>query len=338
MFQLSSSALLRVALPLLLAQLPGAQARSVSMGGANTLEAVTPDRAWHHEVIDGFFKQSSPSFPSNDPSYDPLIDSFGLIDQSSSRWARFKSKIQALNEDGGDGTAVKVFFLARHGQGYHNVAEAKYGTPAWNSHWSKLNGDGEIVWGPDALLTPLGRRQARRGHRAWLNQSEEGVPLPQSLYSSPLSRAAETGRITWEGILHASELEREAERSLQIGTEAVRPVFKEKLRETLGVHTCDQRRSKTYLHSSFPAFAFEPGFSEQDQLWKPDARETDSEQEQRIRKVLDETFTFDPSTYIAITAHGGTIQSFLRAVGHRKISIPPGGMVPVVVRAEERPM
>ncbi|GAA5887614.1 hypothetical protein JCM6882_001471 [Rhodosporidiobolus microsporus] len=291
----------------------------------------SPER---YEVVDGFFIQSSPSFPANDPSYDPLLDSFGLIDKSPSHWSRFQDSIERLNAESGSTSAVKVFFLARHGQGYHNAAETKYGTPAWDSYWSKLNGDGEIVWGPDALLTPLGRSQARRVHDAWLEQDEAGVPLPQSLYSSPLSRAAETGKITWEGILHGNDSVNESEGDLEDkdGKE-IRPVFKEKLRETLGVHTCDERRSKSYLRSTFPAFIFEPGFAEQDELWKPDYRETDEEHEARIREQLDEIFASDPSTYVAITAHGGTIQSFLRAVGHQKISVPPGGMVPVVVRA-----
>jgi hypothetical protein len=39
-----------------------------------------------------------------------------------------------------------VLYVARHGQGYHNVAESQYGTPMWNCHWSLLNGDGKITW------------------------------------------------------------------------------------------------------------------------------------------------------------------------------------------------
>jgi len=39
----------------------------------------------------------------------------------------------------------QVFYLARHGQGWHNVAEAKYGTEAWNNYWSRVNTDGEMT-------------------------------------------------------------------------------------------------------------------------------------------------------------------------------------------------
>lgn len=113
------------------------------------------------------FIQSSPSFPSDDPNYDPLRDSFGLVDKSPSRWKRFKRAIERLNEESDERTSVKVLWVARHGQvrfplpypscvpltdwrsphpqGYHNVAETKYGTPEWDRYWSKLDGDGELT-------------------------------------------------------------------------------------------------------------------------------------------------------------------------------------------------
>ncbi|GAA5850180.1 hypothetical protein JCM8547_001032 [Rhodosporidiobolus lusitaniae] len=302
---------------------------STSIDGSGTARGsqtadVTSPTTYAYSVVDGFFRQSSPSFPTNDPTYDPLQDSFGLIDKSSSRWKRFKRDIKRLNEDGEERTSVKVLFLARHGQGYHNVAESKYGTPAWNSYWSKLDGDGEITWGPDALLTPLGENQARAVNRAWKEQRDDDAPLPTSLYSSPLSRAASTLKITWEGVLLGV---------VEEGTEEVKPVFKEKLREVMGVHTCDQRRDKTYLHSSYPTYSFEPGFAEEDELWSPIVRETDDELDKRIQAQLDEIFSTDNATYVSITAHGGVIGGFFRVLGHRKIAVPPGGMVPIVVQA-----
>lgn len=50
-----------------------------------------------------------------------------------------------MNEEARDGTAIKVFFLGRHGEGWHNVAERSYGTPEWNRYWSKVNGDGNMT-------------------------------------------------------------------------------------------------------------------------------------------------------------------------------------------------
>ena len=66
------------------------------------------------------------------------------------------------------------------------------------SHWSKLNGDGEIVWGPDPLLTHLGELQAEEAHEAWKKELPHGVPLPEKFFSSPLKRALDTWKITFD--------------------------------------------------------------------------------------------------------------------------------------------
>jgi hypothetical protein len=36
-----------------------------------------------------------------------------------------------------EGESYKVLFLGRHGQGWHNVAETKYGTKAWDVRFSR---------------------------------------------------------------------------------------------------------------------------------------------------------------------------------------------------------
>lgn len=61
-----------------------------------------------------------------------LSDSFGLLDKTEDRWKRLTARIHELNGDSDDLTAYKLIYLARHGEGYHNVAEAKYGKEAWD--------------------------------------------------------------------------------------------------------------------------------------------------------------------------------------------------------------
>lgn len=68
----------------------------------------------------------------------------GLIDQAydtdadlddgmgRSQWQRFESKVRQLNEGSAKNVQYKVLFMGRHGQGYHNVAEAFYGTHDWD--------------------------------------------------------------------------------------------------------------------------------------------------------------------------------------------------------------
>jgi broad specificity phosphatase PhoE len=74
---------------------------------------------------------------------------------------------------------------------------------AWDDHWSKLDGDGEIVWGPDAKLTPLGIEQAQAANQLWRSQVPRGIPIPDAVYTSPLSRSIDTADITFRGWYYA---------------------------------------------------------------------------------------------------------------------------------------
>lgn len=96
----------------------------------------------------------------------------------------------------------------RHGQGYHNVAKDVYGDNAWDCYWSMqygspflpsfllflilLVGDSNFTWGPDPSLTERGLGEAAIAAKAWPRELALGAPLPQSWYSSPLSRSAST--------------------------------------------------------------------------------------------------------------------------------------------------
>ena len=65
------------------------------------------------------------------------------------------------------------------------------------SYYSKLNGDDEMTWGPDPLLTALGIQQADAARTAWVGEMLKGVPTPQRSYASPLHRALSTWQITF---------------------------------------------------------------------------------------------------------------------------------------------
>lgn len=115
----------------------------------------------------------------------------------------------------------------RHGQGWHNFGCAKYDPISWESHWCKEDGDGEIVWGPDPELTELGESQALAVQAGWKQQLADGAPKPEKWLCSPLTRTADTMRLSFGDILDGQV-----------------PVFKEGLREILGEHSCDKRRTK----------------------------------------------------------------------------------------------
>jgi hypothetical protein len=76
-------------------------------------------------------------------------------------------------------------------------------------------------------------------------------------------------------------------------------------REEYGVHTCDKRHPKSWIAENFPLYTFNKEFTEevsspptgrestqvtslQDELWTPDARETDEHVNERALSVLQE--------------------------------------------------
>ncbi|KAI0782303.1 phosphoglycerate mutase-like protein [Abortiporus biennis] len=153
----------------------------------------------HYSTIQGLFVQEDPNVvPSVVGALPPR---FGLLDESPERWHNLCSKLKQLNdrieEEDGLESHYKLFFLGRHGQGYHNVAEAKYGTEAWDDYWSKLNGDEELTWGPDPLLTPLGQTQGEEARVTWKEELQYGIPVPDRFLSSPLKRALDTWTATF---------------------------------------------------------------------------------------------------------------------------------------------
>jgi len=214
----------------------------------------------------------------------------------------------------------KVLYMARHGEGFHNVAESFYGTPLWNCFWSLKNGNGTITW-VDAALTANGILQAEATGNAWKTQIGFGIPLPQFYYSSPLIRAVNTLDLTFGNLTLNKH-------------ETPTPIIKELFRETIGLHTCDMRSNKSVIHEAFPQYDFEKGFAEADPLWGPELEESNSARDVRLKKIIDDMFTHNTDTFISITSHSGALSSALNVIGHRAFGLSTGAMIPAVVRAE----
>ncbi|KAI0271537.1 histidine phosphatase superfamily [Gloeopeniophorella convolvens] len=228
-----------------------------------------PARAY--EIVPGFFIQDDPSAVST--VIGPTPEFFGLISKS---WPDFADEINKLNANSSESVSYKVFFLGRHGEGYHNVAEVKYGQKAWDEKWALLDGDGELTWAPDPHLTAIGEDQARTAHAAWERELLQGASIPQKFYCSPLRRALRTLELTFEGTMPAG----------------LKPVILENCREEYGEHTCDKRRTKSEIQADFPGFIFEDGFEEEDLLWTLE-RESKESACSRAKLVLDRIFEND---------------------------------------------
>ncbi|KAL8745571.1 MAG: hypothetical protein Q9190_002309 [Brigantiaea leucoxantha] len=284
-----------------------------------------------YTTITGFFLQDDPA--TNASTFDYTAVNFGLIDRSydtdseydpnhrKTQWQRFDHQVFRLNRQSGQHIQYKVLYMGRHGEGFHNVAESFYGTPAWNCYWSEQDGNATVTWA-DAQLTSNGITQAQIANTFWAKEIlSQKIPVPQTYYTSPLSRCLATAKITFSTLTLPPR-------------KPFIPQVKELLREAIGIHTCDRRSSKSAIHAAYPTYTFEPSFTETDLLWRPDLRETDSAQEARLKLLLDDIFTHDDSTYISFTSHSGSIAAILRAIGHQPFGLRTGAVIPVLVKAE----
>ncbi|KAI1648953.1 phosphoglycerate mutase-like protein [Daldinia loculata] len=288
------------------------------------------DSTVKYTTISGFFQQDDPTTDSK--SFDYTETNYGLINRSyptdgvfdpkrmKTQWERFTYYVDSLNGDCDGSTQYKVLFMARHGEGYHNTAESYYGTPAWNCYWGPLEGNGTAIW-RDAQLTEAGIAQCTKANNFWKRAlAVEKIPAPQSYYSSPLIRSATTANLTFNG------LEVPVDRPFA-------PTIKEFLREGISMRTCDERSNKTYIQTLLPAFRFEDGFTEDDELWKGYEGETSEAQIKRTKIVLDDIFSSDDSTWISITSHSGQIRANLQVLGHIEFSLSTGQAIPALVKA-----
>ncbi len=287
---------------------------------------------YKYTTVAGYFLPDEPS--TNPETFDYNTTNLGLMDRlygtdlfvrhdNPSQWQRFAHKLQALNQEAPDGTRYILVYMARHGEGWHNKAESKYGTKDWDCRWSILDGDGKIFWA-DAHLTNEGIAQAQDANGFWKREiAEQSILTPEKFFVSPLDRCLQTAKLTWSDI------------NLPSG-HAFNPEVKEMLRECIGIHTCDRRSNKTYIQSTYP-YRIEPGFAEEDPLWLPDLRESDPAMTVRLKHFLDDIFKHNSDTVFSLTAHGGAVGAMLRAVGHREFPLKMGAVIPVLIKAELLP-
>ncbi|KAF9874533.1 phosphoglycerate mutase [Colletotrichum karsti] len=277
----------------------------------------------YHEVA-----KSSPGGKATTQAGLGLLDRpFGVTDRNLERrdakpWDRLAADVNRLNEQSPDGVAYKVLYLTRHGIGYHNVQAAKVGSDEWNRYCSHLDGYGTVTW-LDAELVDDGVRQARDLSAFWkAATAAEGVPFPQSFYTSPLRRCLETSKLVFGSLVEEKG-----------GT--FRPVIKEGLRERMTDHTCDKRSSKTWIEGAYPEYIVEPGFTEEDQLWKADQFENTKSHVARKQRVLDEIFSTDPNQFISLTVHSYAIGAILQVVGQQEFRVREGSSLAILVRGEK---
>ena len=150
------------------------------------------------------------------------------------------------------------------------------------------------------------------------------VPLPESIYTSPLSRCLETCRIVFEPVLSSAGQE-------------FQPRVKEGLRERVTDHTCDRRRTKSWIKSSYPHYVLDNDLIENDELWTGDKWETDAEHEARKQGVLEDIWSHEDSSFVALVTHSYAISAILGVVGLPAFRVKEGNCVAILVKGEKLP-
>lgn len=249
-----------------------------------------------------FFQQSNPLIP------DFLVDNskFGLNDNYG--WSDVVSSLKPNQ---------KLFFLQRHGEGWHNIAQQKLGIDLidWQCYWSLQKGKDGIEW-YDAELTPKGHEQIKK----LVNQirNTTAFPHPDKFYVSPLRRTLETWQETWLNLPHKTA------------------TIKEFARELYGIDSESQRHDRSYIEQHFPGFNFEDGFQSEDVLWSPIYREGLENIYYRAASLLTDIFQdAKDDKVISVVAHGGILNAVLAVVQHRLYNIPTGGVIPVVIEIQD---
>ena len=152
----------------------------------------------------------------------------------------------------------------------------------------------------------------------------QNIHPPDSYFVSPLFRALLTAKITFDGLRFPP------------GAAPFQPLILEVFRETISIHTCDRRSTRTEIHNAFPGWQIESGFTECDELWNGMTAETGTAEDARAKRALDKVFASrrDGGLFISITSHSGEIAALLRVLGHRPFDLNTGAVIPVLEKAE----
>ena len=174
-----------------------------------------------------------------------------------------------------------VHFI-RHGQGFHNAAATRAKEMGGTFPSGNASSDAVMTLGGahyptpymreemvDPPLTQSGRDQARA------LQARTALLAPLFVLVSPLSRAALTGLLAFAHAVPPTALSLDECATAPSGK--VPFVAHELLREHIGIHTCDQRRSLSEAAFDFPYVHFGLIESDADAQWTAAKRETHEE-------------------------------------------------------------
>ncbi|ETK79353.1 hypothetical protein L915_14776 [Phytophthora nicotianae] len=230
------------------------------------------------KIVDGFFIPKV-----SDVNAELLL--FKRFNKIPTSWRAFQQQIDLLIKSSRN---VKVVYFVRHAQGYHNLAEEKYGVGRWEDEFARTD---EFL---DPDLTPFGVEDAKsKGSSSVKAELERGMPPIERIITSPLSRAIQTAQsfLTTDQVPNQPFL------------------CMENCREVLDCYTFDKRRPLSEIKQKFPYVDFSRMKDEEDVLWPATHHETEDEIQERARNFLSELFDAVPERYVVVVSHVCFIQA-----------------------------
>jgi broad specificity phosphatase PhoE len=191
---------------------------------------------------------------------------------------------------------VKIVHFVRHGQGFHNLMADL--ARAAGRDWVQFTNTPENPYIMpeilDAPLTEKGRQQAyalQPRVRSMDNQ-------PELVVFSPNCRALQTGVIVFEDL---------------IGAPNVPFLAHEMVREENGIHICDKRRPVSRQKKEFPQVDLGMLESDEDPLFRDDARETKMQVGERVYKFM-EWLAKRKEKHVAVNSHSGWLLTVFNGI------------------------
>ncbi|EGZ29548.1 hypothetical protein PHYSODRAFT_284481 [Phytophthora sojae] len=258
------------------------------------------------KAVEGFFAPKAAALDE--------LSLFRRFERVPPSWAAFQQKLELLQQDTSSDTPrnIKVLYLVRHAQGFHNVAEQKYGVGRWEDELARSD---EFL---DSDLTPFGVEDTRaKGPPSVKAELERGMPKIERVVVSPLSRAIQT-----------------AQRFFTNDQVPDKPFLcMENCREVLDCNTFDKRRPLSEIKRKFPDVDFSLIAHEQDELWSPTHHETNDEIRDRARNFLSELFDAVPERYVVVVSHVCFIEAVCAVTMNTPIQFRPDNceVVPLVL-------
>jgi broad specificity phosphatase PhoE len=150
----------------------------------------------------------------------------------------------------------------------------------------------------------------------------DGVPLPQTLYTSPLARCLETTEYVFAPVM-------------RVHGRPFAPIVKEQIRERFTVHTCDLRRPRSWIEQNYTGYTIENDVTQEDQFAGQKRWETDDEHYARKQEALEQIFSSDKNDFVSLTVHSYAVAAILAVCKGEVFRIREGTSMALLVRGEE---